>query len=431
MKCEWSRLKQNQDDIRAYVDRLEFSEPLNPRDAFCGGRTNAVKLYHHVTPIQKIHYIDYTSLYPWVNKTCVYPRGHPTFISQPDGTDISGYFGVIKCKVVPPYGLYHPVLPFQHAGKLTFPLCAACVETEMAKPLLQRSAQCNHSDDERALTSTWCTPELQTAVELGYRIDYIYEVWHFEETYKELFEEYVNTWLKIKQEASGWPSHVGDDEVKRRQYIDEYYEHEGIRLDYNKIEKNSGLRTLAKMMLNSMWGKFGQRLNKTQVKSFDDPEAFHHFLDNDSIDVRQVFIINDNLVEVHFQHFDEDIPVSPNLNVFVASFTTCWARSRLYEALRLLGKRVLYFDTDSVVFLEDTNDPDQPQPVLGDYLGEFTNELDDDDYIVEFVSAGPKNYGYKTKKGKVECKVRGFRLNSEGKTQLNYDVICHASKCFG
>ena len=46
------------------------------------------------------------------------------------------------------------------------------------------------------------------------------------------------------------------------------------------------------------------------------------------------------------------------------------------EALRFLGKRVLYFDTDSVVFLEDTDDPQQPQPVLGDYLGEFTNELD-------------------------------------------------------
>ena len=355
-ECEWSRLKQNQDDIRAYVDRLEFSEPLNPRDAFCGGRTNAVKLYHHVTPTQKIHYIDYTSLYPWVNKTCVYPRGHPTFISQPDGTDVSGYFGVIKC----------------------------------------------------------------SAVELGYCIDYIYEVWHFEETCEGLFEEYVNTWLKIKQEASGWPSWVGDDVAKRQQYIQEYHEHEGIRLDYNKIEKNPGLRTLAKMMLNSMWGKFGQRLNKTQVKEFDDPEAFHHFLENDSIDVRQVFIVNDNMVEVHFQHFDEDIPISPNLNVFVAS---CWARSRLYEALRLLGKRVLYFDTDSVVYLEDTDDPNQPQPVLGDYLGEFTNELDDDDYIVEFVWAGPKNYGYKTKKRKVECKVRGFRLNSEGKTQLNYDVM--------
>ena len=53
---------------------LNSSEPLNPRDAFCGGRTNAVKLYHRVTPGQKIHYIDYTSLYPWVNKTCCVPQ---------------------------------------------------------------------------------------------------------------------------------------------------------------------------------------------------------------------------------------------------------------------------------------------------------------------------------------------------------------------
>jgi len=45
------------------------------------------------------------------------------------------------------------------------------------------------------------------------------------------------------------------------------------------------------------------------------------------------------------------------------------------------------------------------------------------DYIVEFVAGGPKNYGYKTKSGKVECKVRGFRVNTEGKTQLSYDVM--------
>ena len=128
------------------------------------------------------------------------------------------------------------------------------------------------------------------------------------------------------------------------------------------------------------------------------------------------------MVEVHYQYQDEDIPVSPILNIFVASFTTCWARLRLYEALQLLGQHVLYYDTDSVVYLEEEEE-DQPNPLLGDYLGEFTSELDDDDYIEEFVSGGRKNYGYKTKRGHVECKVRGFRLNSEGKTQLNYDVM--------
>ena len=289
----------------------------------------------------------------------------------------------------------------------------------MPKRPWERTAECNHTDEQRVLTGTWCSPELDKAVDLGYKVQYIYEVWHFKETCEGLFRDYVNTWLKIKQEASGWPPWVEDDETKRLQYIEDYFQHEGIRLDYHKIEKNPGLRTLAKMMLNSMWGKFGQRLNKTQLQEFDDPKAFHQFLDTSTLDVRHVSVMNDQMVEVLYQYQKEDIPVSPNLNIFVACFTTCWARLRLYEALELLGERVLYYDTDSVIYLEE---PGQPSPVLGDYLGEFTTELDDDDYIVEFVLGGPKNYGYTTKKGKVECKVRGFRLNTEGKTQLNYDV---------
>ena len=160
-----------------------------------------------------------------------------------------------------------------------------------------------------------------------------------------------------------------------------YHQKEGIQLEYNKIQKNPGLRTLAnggstlaKMMLNSMWGKFGQRLNKTRVQEFDDPQAFHRFLDTDTLDVRHVSIMNDQMVEVLYQYQKEDIPVSPNLNIFVACFTTCWARLKLYEALEQLQERVLYYDTDSVIYLEE---PGQPSPVLGNYLGEFTSELDD------------------------------------------------------
>ena len=145
-----------------------------------------------------------------MNKTCVYPQGHPCFISQPSHTDISLYFGLIQCRVLPPLALYHPVLPYRHEGKLTFPLCATCVKEEMPKRPWERSAQCNPADDQRALTGTWCSPELQKAVELGYEVQYIDEVWQFDETCEGLFREYVNTWLKIKQEASWWPSWVGD-----------------------------------------------------------------------------------------------------------------------------------------------------------------------------------------------------------------------------
>ena len=172
----WDHLKQTRSDVQAYVNPLQFVEPRNSRDAFCGRRPNAVKPYHHVSPGQKIHYIDYPSLYPWGNKTCIYPKDHPQFISQPGHTNINNYFGSAKCQVLPPPEMYHPMLPYRHAGKLTFPLCATCVQNEMEKPPLKRYHQCAHSEHKRSLTDTWCTPELQKAVELGYENQYIYVV---------------------------------------------------------------------------------------------------------------------------------------------------------------------------------------------------------------------------------------------------------------
>ena len=43
--------------------------------------------------------------------------------------------------------------------------------------------------------------------------------------------------------------------------------------------------------------------------------------------------------------------------------------------------------------------------------------------IVEFVSGGAKNYGYRTRRGKTECKVRGFTLNYETLHKLNYEPM--------
>ena len=68
--------------------------------------------------------------------------------------------------------------------------------------------RCQHTDSERSLTGTWVTSELQKALELGYRLDCIHEVWHFPESSQDLFASYINTFLKIKQEASGFPMTV-------------------------------------------------------------------------------------------------------------------------------------------------------------------------------------------------------------------------------
>ena len=92
---------------------------------------------------------------------------------------------------------------------------------------------------------------------------------------------------------------------------------------------------------------------------------------------------------------------------------------KLYDLLDLLQERVLYYDTDSVVFVHE---PGKPEPPLGDYLGDLTDELDGD-YITTFVSGGPKNYAYVTNNDKRVTKVRGITLDHATTKKLNPGVM--------
>lgn len=86
--------------------------------------------------------------------------GHPEIITQ-DFKNIEEYFGIVKCIVVPPRGLFLPVLPYRCNKKLMFPLCRLCAETS-------RQDSCDYSEDQRQLTGTWVTEELKLAIKKGY-----------------------------------------------------------------------------------------------------------------------------------------------------------------------------------------------------------------------------------------------------------------------
>ena len=120
-ECQWKTLVQEDEAVKRIVSELERVDPLVPREAFFGGRTGAVSLYHEVDSGEEIHYMDVTSLYPWVNKTCENPLGHPEIKTQVSVEQFSQYFGLAKVDILPPPGLFHPVLPMR-CEKLTFPL---------------------------------------------------------------------------------------------------------------------------------------------------------------------------------------------------------------------------------------------------------------------------------------------------------------------
>ena len=83
-------------------------------------------------------------------------------------------------------------------------------------------------------------------------------------------------------------------------------------------------------MLNSFWGKYGQQGNKSKVEAISQPARLHQLLEDDSQEFQTLRVINDEMIEVVYKHIQEADPVQVNINIFVACFTTCWARLKLY-----------------------------------------------------------------------------------------------------
>ncbi|KAK3735264.1 hypothetical protein QZH41_008887 [Actinostola sp. cb2023] len=411
---EWDGM-QGDDDNDTFPQWMKHREPLNPREGLFGGRTNALKLHFKCPEGSRVDYVDFTSLYPSVMLSGgAYPVGHPTLIRRDFKSPLTEhYYGFNKVKVLPPRHLYIPVLPAHIQNKLMFVLCRTCAEQ-----LRQTKGRCCHNAEERALVGTWTTPELKKAIALGYVILDVYEVWHYPETSLVLFGKYVNTYLRLKQEASGWPAWCETEEDKQR-YVDEYLAHEGILLEH--IEANPGLRNLVKLMLNSLWGKFGQNPHLPVTEYVDDPKRFAELMFGPKTEVKHLLLINENLAQLQYDRIDDFTRESGFASVVHAAFVTSFARLKLYRYLEELQERFLYFDTDSIFYVTH---PGQALLPLGDYLGDLTSELKrPGDFIREFVSTGPKSYAYVTDQGEKEVKCKGIPLNVMSSAVINFNSM--------
>ena len=164
-------IKREMDEgMRRYFDHFPIADPLEPRDALYHGRTNASKLCHCCESDEQIKYVDFTSLYPHVNRSKTVPIGHPEIITENFDEELSNYSGLIKCTITTSRSV--PTLPYRTQGKLMFALCKACADTCNQTP-------CIHSNAEHAIQGTWCTVEVMKAVEKGYQLLRVHEVWHF------------------------------------------------------------------------------------------------------------------------------------------------------------------------------------------------------------------------------------------------------------
>ena len=53
-ECELKKELKEDEEMKQFFDEYEIVDPLQPRDAFYGGRTNAAKLFHECQGDEKI-----------------------------------------------------------------------------------------------------------------------------------------------------------------------------------------------------------------------------------------------------------------------------------------------------------------------------------------------------------------------------------------
>jgi len=101
--------------------------------------------------------------------------------------------------------------------------------------------------------------------------------------------------LKLKAGASGYPGWVRSPEEEEL-YVESFRKNEVIRLERESIKSNAAKRGLAKLCLNSVWGKFTERSDRTQTRVITEPKVLYSFLATHGIEVTNLAFASDDVV---------------------------------------------------------------------------------------------------------------------------------------
>ncbi len=136
-----------------------------------------------------------------------------------------------------------------------FVLCHSCTVSgvKKARRLKGRGTfvapvePCLHSDEQRGFITTVTHLELNLALEKGYVVTHVYGAYHWEKWSTSLFRPYVQQFLKLKIESSGWPEAMKNDPAMQKRYVEQWRELFGVIIDPTSVKKNPGMKHLSKM----------------------------------------------------------------------------------------------------------------------------------------------------------------------------------------
>ncbi len=313
---------------------------------------------------------DINSLYPYVMKTFPMPIGEGKWVNTI--TDIGDFFGFIKVEVTSPEYMHKPFLNYYDA------------DLGLISPI-------------GTWTEVYFSEEIKYALKLGYKFKYMQGI-----SYNKgiLFKDFVN-------------------------YL---YD---VRL---KFPKGTPLNILTKLIMNSLYGKFGMKLNTTESKLIDNKEVNEYvsiydvknistFGEKSLITIEKdpvlekldALLANQNLSFQKYENLRKlKININDNSAVHIASAITAYGRIEIDKFKRDPTLDVYYSDTDSIF----CKYPISSEYISNTELGKFKLENE----IVEAIFLCPKVYMIKNSKEETIIKCKG--LNSQFLSEKDiYDIF--------
>jgi hypothetical protein len=392
------------DNISPYLQKCLTSKSM--ASFFYGGRTEVFQPYFKTSPDQSIEYHDVCSLYPYVCAFKELPFGIPEYIP---GFQVEmerlfhrdpnqKYWGYIRARVRPRTQCLLGLLPQRNEdGRLLFSL--------------------------EPQEGCWGLEEMELAVSEGYILEEVYEIIHWgpHQRSNQLFRGYVDFFLRMKQQSEGWKKlggHENMTEEEQHQLVEQLYISNGYigKIDPSKVAKNPTRRALAKLFLNSLWGKFAQKPKAKRQGIIYTAEQFVKLWCDKSIRKESIIFRETGVGIFKYECELESFCTKENAkgNLFLAAKVTEHARCVLHRQMIKIGpERVLYCDTDSIIFVWSKNGQD----LTGIGLGKWTDEHPNED-IVEFLALAPKFYMLVYASDDSSLKVKGVQLTVENTNKL-------------
>lgn len=390
------------------------------KDCYFGGNTNLRRVWLELTPEQKaaggeIRARDVVSLYPSAMYNHLFPTGKLTLHeftpdNQPSEEFILQSHGAMRCWIrwpstrPPPF---HPVLRRIRDGKLC----------------------CSLEEPTEASTHTMAM--IHAAIEQGYEIGDVEWMVVAEDPIFHLFNEYIAKFLALKTLNGGLPDSLKKDQSDEfaREWMRRAEETSGMKVDAINAEelraafkKNSGLKSLAKLLLNSLYGKFGENPFRNTTTFASDPDTIEELIGgrDEFIDV---FHASETLTGVVTRNTAYPSRPLKTASVLIAAYVTDYGAIALNKGLEKLGENVLYHDTDSVFYYWQ---PGYPDIEIGEHLGEWSDDLEGAKPDA-FVAIAPKSYALMKREGEkeklIKIRMKGITITHENAQRLTWDQL--------